>query len=211
MTVMVKKSQLLKKYDCRMHIGSQSLDQSCCWASIYYLNMLALIGSTGFFNGTSPSSPSHPHGTYVVFISASTIVTQHALTPFCLQMLLSIAKTTVGPARWRKLSHLTLTLSQDSDRVFQLRYPTVSLVIFPLALYPPVVYLFFPTIMERQYSVLMDIMGLSLSFMALSTIKIDSLMTGVVLLSGLFLYDIWWVFGSKPVFGTSVVSTLSPS
>jgi minor histocompatibility antigen H13 len=124
-------------------------------------------------------------------------------------MLLSIAKTTVGLARWRKLSHLTLTLSQDSDRVFQLRYPTVSLGILPLALYPPVVYLFFPTIMERQYSVLMDIMGLSLSFMALSTIKIDSLMTGVVLLSGLFLYDIWWVFGSKPVFGTSVVSTLS--
>jgi minor histocompatibility antigen H13 len=126
-------------------------------------------------------------------------------------MLLSIAKTTVGLARWRKLSHLTLTLSQDSDRVFQLRYPTVSLVILPLALYPPVVYLFFPTIMERQYSVLMDIMGLSLSFMALSTIKIDSLMTGVVLLSGLFLYDIWWVFGSKPVFGTSVVSTFFSS
>jgi minor histocompatibility antigen H13 len=121
-------------------------------------------------------------------------------------MLLSIAKTATGQARWRGLSYLTLTLSQDSDRVFQLRYPTVSLGILPLALYPSVVYLFFPAIMERQYSFLMDVMGLSLSFMALSTIKIDSLMTGVVLLCGLFLYDIWWVFGSKPVFGTSVVS-----
>ena len=59
--------------------------------------------------------------------------------------------------------------------------------------------------MERQYSALIDIMGLSLCHMALSSIKLDSLTTGVVLLSGLFFYDIWWVFGSKPVFGSNVV------
>lgn len=120
-------------------------------------------------------------------------------------MLLGAARTTVGAARWRGLSHFTLTLNHDSSRVFRLHYPTLSLGILPLALYPSVVYLFFPSIMRRQYSFLMDVMGLSLSFMALSTVKVDSLMTGVVLLSGLFLYDIWWVFGSKPVFGTSVV------
>jgi minor histocompatibility antigen H13 len=60
--------------------------------------------------------------------------------------------------------------------------------------------------MERQHSALIDIMGLSLCHMALSSIKLDSLITGVVLLSGLFFYDIWWVFGSKPVFGSNVVS-----
>lgn len=49
-------------------------------------------------------------------------------------------------------------------------------------------------------------MGLSLCHSALSAIKLDSLLTGSVLLSGLFLYDIWWVFGSKPVFGSNVVS-----
>ncbi|KIM31641.1 hypothetical protein M408DRAFT_327119 [Serendipita vermifera MAFF 305830] len=120
-------------------------------------------------------------------------------------MLLGAAKTTVGAKRWRALSHLTLTLNHDSDRVFRLHYPVISLGLLPLALYPSVTYMFFPAIMKSQYSLLMDIMGLSLSFMALSTIKVDSLMTGVVLLSGLFLYDIWWVFGSKPVFGTSVM------
>ena len=125
-------------------------------------------------------------------------------------MLLSAARIAMGPARWRELSHLTLTLSQDSRCLFHLRYPTFSVVVLPLALYPSLVYLFFPAIMERQYSVLMNVMGLSMCFMALSTIKLDSLMTGIVLLSGQFLYDIWWVFGSKPVFGTSVVSDHLP-
>lgn len=29
--------------------------------------------------------------------------------------------------------------------------------------------------------------------------KLDSFKTGCILLSGLFLYDIWWVFGTKVV------------
>ena len=33
-------------------------------------------------------------------------------------------------------------------------------------------------------------------------------MTGAVLLSGLFLYDVFWVFGSEKVVGTNVVSRI---
>jgi len=33
----------------------------------------------------------------------------------------------------------------------------------------------------------------------MSMLKVDSFSTGIILLSGLFLYDIWWVFGTKVV------------
>ncbi len=33
----------------------------------------------------------------------------------------------------------------------------------------------------------------------MSLLKIDSFRTGCILLSGLFLYDVWWVFGTTVV------------
>jgi minor histocompatibility antigen H13 len=33
----------------------------------------------------------------------------------------------------------------------------------------------------------------------MSMLKIDSFRTGSILLSGLFVYDVWWVFGTKVV------------
>ncbi len=35
----------------------------------------------------------------------------------------------------------------------------------------------------------------------MSILKVDSFKTGSILLSGLFFYDIWWVFGTKVVSG----------
>ena len=55
----------------------------------------------------------------------------------------------------------------------------------------------------RRSGLLTDVLALSFAHNALSLLKIDSFQTGCVLLSGLFLYDIWWVFG------TEVVSVLS--
>jgi len=42
-----------------------------------------------------------------------------------------------------------------------------------------------------------DILGLSFTHNALALLKIDSFKTGTILLSGLFVYDIWWVFGTE--------------
>lgn len=42
-------------------------------------------------------------------------------------------------------------------------------------------------------------LALSFSYNALSFLTIDSFKTGSILLSGLFLYDIWWVFGTEVV------------
>jgi minor histocompatibility antigen H13 len=46
---------------------------------------------------------------------------------------------------------------------------------------------------------LTDILSMSFSHNALSLLKIDSFKTGCILLSGLFFYDIWWVFGTEVV------------
>ncbi|KAG6867834.1 hypothetical protein C0993_010511 [Termitomyces sp. T159_Od127] len=40
-------------------------------------------------------------------------------------------------------------------------------------------------------------MGLSFAHNAISLLKIDSFKTGAILLTGLFFYDIWWVFGTE--------------
>lgn len=40
---------------------------------------------------------------------------------------------------------------------------------------------------------------MSFSHNSLSLLKIDSFKTGCILLSGLFFYDIWWVFGTDVV------------
>jgi minor histocompatibility antigen H13 len=46
---------------------------------------------------------------------------------------------------------------------------------------------------------LTNILALSFGHDAMSTLKVDSFRTGSILLSGLFFYDIWWVFGTKVV------------
>ncbi|KAG8850043.1 hypothetical protein FRB91_009395 [Serendipita sp. 411] len=123
--------------------------------------------------------------------------------------LITFTRRCLGTSRWKGLNYLTLTLHHNQESILRLHYPTLTLSLVPLALFPSVVYLFFPKIMSELHTVLTDVMALSLSHSALASIKLDSLLTGVVLLSGLFIYDIWWVFGSKPVFGSSVMVTVA--
>lgn len=50
-----------------------------------------------------------------------------------------------------------------------------------------------------------NFIALSFSFNAISLLRLDSFKTGMILLSGLFLYDIYWVFFSSKQFGQSVM------
>jgi hypothetical protein len=76
-----------------------------------------------------------------------------------------------------------------------LRTPTIML--FPLALIPSVLYNM--SEVSHKSALLTDILALSFSHNALSLLKIDSFKTGCILLSGLFFYDIYWVFGTEVV------------
>jgi minor histocompatibility antigen H13 len=76
-----------------------------------------------------------------------------------------------------------------------LRTPTI--ILFPLALIPSV--LFNVSGVSGKSALITDILALSFSHNALSLLKIDSFKTGCILLSGLFFYDIYWVFGTDVV------------
>jgi minor histocompatibility antigen H13 len=82
-----------------------------------------------------------------------------------------------------------------------------SLLALPLSLLPPLIYLSHTASYATSPTppVIFNILTLSLAHTALSTLKLDRFMTGAVLLSGLFLYDVFWVFGSEKVVGSNVV------
>lgn len=54
-----------------------------------------------------------------------------------------------------------------------------------------------------------NFIALSFSFNAISFLKLDTFFTGIILLSGLFIYDIYWVFYSSKTFGQSVMVGMS--
>ena len=74
---------------------------------------------------------------------------------------------------------------------------TPSFVLLPLALILSGVYTFWGA--SRRSVLLTDMLALSFSHNALSLLKLDSFKTGCILLSGLFVYDVWWVFGTDVV------------
>ena len=76
-------------------------------------------------------------------------------------------------------------------------FRTPSLLLVPLGMIPSIIYVFYsgPT----KSVLLTNVLALSFGHHAISLLKIDSFKTGGILLSGLFLYDIWWVFGTKVV------------
>lgn len=81
--------------------------------------------------------------------------------------------------------------------LFAISWRTPSLFLFPVAALPSALYTFWST--SRKSVLITDILGLSFTHNALALLKIDSFKTGTILLSGLFVYDIWWVFGTEVV------------
>jgi minor histocompatibility antigen H13 len=63
-------------------------------------------------------------------------------------------------------------------------------------------------IMSKNW-ILNNLFGLSFCIMGIKMIGISSYKTGAIMLIGLFFYDIFWVFGSKPVFGSNVMVTVA--
>merc|ERR1712176_106363 len=57
--------------------------------------------------------------------------------------------------------------------------------------------------------VINNIFGVSFCVLGIKTIGICDFKTGAILLVGLFFYDIFWVFGSKPVFGSNVMVSVA--
>jgi minor histocompatibility antigen H13 len=54
-----------------------------------------------------------------------------------------------------------------------------------------------------------NVLAASLGLSAIDMLALGDFQSGAVLLSGLFFYDIFWVFGSKSVFGTNVMVSVA--
>jgi len=60
-----------------------------------------------------------------------------------------------------------------------------------------------------KHWILNNIMGLSFCLLGIRHINLSNFRTGVVLLAGLFVYDVFWVFFSKPLFGSNVMVSVA--
>ncbi|GAA6053012.1 hypothetical protein JCM3770_002382 [Rhodotorula araucariae] len=101
----------------------------------------------------------------------------------------------MGETRYRKLAKWKLVLTKNAEEYSKLSFTSIQLYAVPLA-----VALSLGQMYTRNW-ILSNLVALSFSYNAISLLYLDSFATGSVLLAGLFLYDVWWVFGSKAVFG----------
>ncbi|CAK0858612.1 unnamed protein product [Prorocentrum cordatum] len=60
-----------------------------------------------------------------------------------------------------------------------------------------------------QHWVINNVFGVSFCLFGIKLINISSYKTGFVMLSGLFIYDVFWVFCSKSIFGANVMVTVA--
>ena len=75
-------------------------------------------------------------------------------------------------------------------------YTKADVFILPLALALPPLYMY----LGKPWYIT-NMLSFSFAYSAIKAMKLDGFLTGAALLSGLFLYDIFWVFGT-PVVGT---------
>ena len=83
------------------------------------------------------------------------------------------------------------------SEVISLSYRTPSIFLVPLGMVPSALYIFYCG--PKKPILLTNLLALSFGHDAMSALKVDSFKTGCILLSGLFFYDIWWVFGTTVV------------
>jgi minor histocompatibility antigen H13 len=117
------------------------------------------------------------------------------------QSSISLLRTVLGPKLWSSFDKVHFTLHKgiftksSKPNLFSISLRTPSLVLLPFAVLPSILYQTLSW--GRKSALLTNILGLSFSHNALSLLKLDSFKTGTILLSGLFIYDIWWVFGTE--------------
>ncbi|KAG1832447.1 signal peptide peptidase-domain-containing protein [Suillus variegatus] len=106
----------------------------------------------------------------------------------------SLMRFAVGEERWKKFDRNRVLILKGPRELVSVSLRTPTIWLFPLALIPSVLFNISET--SRKSALITDIMALSFSYNAICMLKIDSFQTGCILLSGLFFYDIYWVFGT---------------
>ncbi|KZS98410.1 hypothetical protein SISNIDRAFT_481154 [Sistotremastrum niveocremeum HHB9708] len=107
---------------------------------------------------------------------------------------LTILRYCMG-TRWKAFSRYSFVLMKDSKNLSKVSFRIPSIVLFPVSAVPSAMY--FWSTEAKKPALLTDILAMSFAHNALSLLRLDGFWTGCILLSGLFIYDIWWVFGTE--------------
>jgi len=81
-----------------------------------------------------------------------------------------------------------IRLTQKKEEILKLSFAKVHIALFVLAIVVTVAYSF------TKNWILSNLLGLAFSITTIPLLKLDSFKTGILLLSALFFYDIFWVF-----------------
>ncbi|KAA1471670.1 hypothetical protein DENSPDRAFT_859066 [Dentipellis sp. KUC8613] len=109
---------------------------------------------------------------------------------------LTIVKRVVGKERWNSFHQTKVAISNTGSKdvtKFSWRTPTPYLL--PLGAIPSILWATNKSL--KKSALVNDIIGLSFAHDSISLLRLDSFKSGTILLSGLLLYDVWWVFGTE--------------
>ncbi|KAH0589439.1 Minor histocompatibility antigen H13 [Termitomyces sp. J132] len=109
--------------------------------------------------------------------------------------LTSLTRYILGEKFWKSFDEMNFVVKKGSTTLASVSWRTPSFLLLPLAVIPSALSSFSKT--YGKSALITDIIGLSFAHNAISLLKIDSFTTGAILLTGLFFYDIWWVFGTE--------------
>ncbi|KAG8966307.1 hypothetical protein FRC03_012209 [Tulasnella sp. 419] len=130
------------------------------------------------------------------------LVNELLATMFAMFGIGSVFKLLTGTSRLvthalgiRMAPKYKIVFTSGIRELFAVRFPHINLMLLPMSFAPTLAYILTPK--NQPKPVLWTVvLGSAFAFHALSMIKLDSFKTGVILLSGLFVYDVWWVFGT---------------
>ncbi|KAJ1838465.1 hypothetical protein LPJ73_007070, partial [Coemansia sp. RSA 2703] len=90
-----------------------------------------------------------------------------------------------------KLSQYHVNVEHRSKKLLAMRFTNLHLGTLGVSAILTAVYLY------SKNWIVSNMFGLAFSFSAINLIRLDSFKTGMIMLSGLFVYDIFWVFGTE--------------
>ena len=113
-----------------------------------------------------------------------------------------LVKNTLSKDRYSSFSKYRFNLTKNAEDFFSFTFTSLHVFFALLATVLCAFHLY------TNNWVAANFIALSFSFNVISLLRIDSFKTGIILLSGLFVYDIYWVFFSSKQFGQSVMASI---
>ncbi|KAI8339393.1 signal peptide peptidase-domain-containing protein [Chlamydoabsidia padenii] len=104
---------------------------------------------------------------------------------------LLVAQKTIPTTLLKHIQPYKLTLSTKGKDIYKMKLTWVHFLLLGLSVGLTVFYSF------TKNWIASNAFGLAFSVNAIQLLSLDSFKTGMILLSGLFLYDIFWVFGTE--------------